>query len=117
MSGAGTVVVVGSGAFGTAVSAVIALHGRSKVTLVGRNPSLMTDLRDMRTHDGALPGVPLPDQLEFSAEPDALCEADIVLFAMPSQAHTDAARHYGPYLSRDAVVVTCAKGFDRASGD
>jgi glycerol-3-phosphate dehydrogenase (NAD(P)+) len=26
----------------------------------------------------------------------------------------DAARHYGPYLSRDAAVVVCAKGLDRS---
>jgi glycerol-3-phosphate dehydrogenase (NAD(P)+) len=39
-----------------------------------------------------------------------------VLFAMPSQAQADAARHYGPYLAKDAVVVTCAKGIDRSSG-
>src|SRR5690606_14773553 len=93
------------------------LQKRSNVTLIGRSPSLMSDLRNMRTHDAALPGVPLPDALKFSAEPDAIGEAGIVLFAMPSQSQLDAARHYRPYLTDDAVVVTCAQGIDRASGD
>ncbi|CAD7023149.1 NAD(P)-dependent glycerol-3-phosphate dehydrogenase [Pseudorhizobium halotolerans] len=110
------VVVIGAGAFGTALAAVMALQDRLKVTLVGRNPALMIDLRDLRIHDGALPGVPLPDALEFSAEPDAISEADIVLFAMPSQTQADAACHYAPYLKHDAAVVTCAKGLERASG-
>ncbi|CDZ27124.1 NAD(P)H-dependent glycerol-3-phosphate dehydrogenase [Neorhizobium galegae] len=110
------IVVIGAGAFGTALAAVISLEGRHPVTLIGRDPSLMSDLRDDRVHDAVLPGVPLPDALEFSAEPDAIGEASLVLFAMPSQAQADAARHYGPYLAEGAVVVTCAKGIDRSSG-
>ena len=116
MSAAERIVVVGAGAFGTALAAVVALEGKSPVTLIGRDPALMSELRDDRVHDEALPGVPLPDALEFSAEPDALEDASIVLFAMPSQAHADAAKHYGPYLPSDALVVTCAKGIDRTSG-
>ncbi|KKX27769.1 NAD(P)H-dependent glycerol-3-phosphate dehydrogenase [Rhizobium sp. LC145] len=116
MSAAERIVVVGAGAFGTALAAVVALENRFSVTLIGRDPALMSDLREDRVHDAALPGVPLPDSLEFSAEPDAIEDASIVLFAMPSQAHADAGKHYGPYLGKDAVVVTCAKGIDRASG-
>lgn len=108
--------VIGAGAFGTALATVMALEGRSAVTLIGRDEALMTDLRNDRVHDAALPGVQLPDSLEFSAEPDALADADIVLFAMPAQAHDDAARHYGPYLRKDAIVVTCAKGIERSTG-
>jgi glycerol-3-phosphate dehydrogenase (NAD(P)+) len=110
------IVVIGAGAFGTALAAVIALEGRYPVTLIGRNTGLMADLRSDRVHDAALPGVQLPDALKFSAEPDAVSDASIVLFAMPSQAQSDAARHYGPYLAEDAAVVTCAKGIDRMSG-
>ncbi|AYG60819.1 NAD(P)H-dependent glycerol-3-phosphate dehydrogenase [Rhizobium jaguaris] len=111
------IAVVGAGAFGTALAAVITLTGKSQVTLVGRNAALMADLRADRMHDTALPGIDLPDSLQFSAEPDAISSAGIVLFAMPSQAQADAARHYGPYLAQDAVVVTCAKGIDKVSGD
>ncbi|MGY5809743.1 NAD(P)H-dependent glycerol-3-phosphate dehydrogenase [Rhizobium sp. LEGMi198b] len=117
MSDSERIAVVGAGAFGTALAAVIALTGKSQVTLVGRKAALMADLRDDRLHDTALPGIELPDSLQFSAEPDAISDAGIVLFAMPSQAQADAARHYGPYLAEDAVVVTCAKGIDKVSGD
>ena len=116
MSATATIVVIGAGAFGTALATIMALESRSSVTLIGRNTALMSDLRDMRMHDAVLPGVPLADALQFSAEPDAISEAGIVLFAMPSQSHADAARYYGPYLARDAAVVTCAKGLDRTSG-
>jgi glycerol-3-phosphate dehydrogenase (NAD(P)+) len=110
------IAVIGAGAFGTALAVVMALENRCPVTLIGRNTALMKDLRDDRVHEAALPGVPLPDALQFSAEPDSLSDVSLVLFAMPSQAQADAARQYGPYLAKDAVVVTCAKGIDRASG-
>ena len=110
------IAVIGAGAFGTALAAVIALAGRSAVTLIGRDPALMADLASERLHDAALRGIALPEALEFSAEPDAIRQAGIVLFAMPSQAQADAARHYGPYLAHDAVVVTCAKGIERSTG-
>ncbi|MEF0943255.1 NAD(P)H-dependent glycerol-3-phosphate dehydrogenase [Rhizobium sp. BR 362] len=117
MSGNERIAVIGAGAFGTALAAVIALTGKSQVTLVGRNAAVMADLSADRIHDAALPGIDLPDSLQFSAEPDAVSDASIVLFAMPSQAQADAARQYGPYLAEDAVVVTCAKGIDKVSGD
>ena len=110
------IAVIGAGAFGTALAAVIALAGRSAVTLIGRDLALMADLASERLHDAVLPGIALPEALEFSAEPDAIRRAGIVLFAMPSQAQADAARHYGPYLAHDAVVVTCAKGIERSTG-
>ncbi|CAN7326146.1 NAD(P)-dependent glycerol-3-phosphate dehydrogenase [Rhizobium sp. LjRoot30] len=110
------IVVIGAGAFGTALAAVIAQAGRAGVTLLGRDVSLMADLRADGVHDAALPGIELPDSLLYSAEPDVLADATIVLFVMPSQAQADAAQQYGPYLAHDAVVVTCAKGIDRASG-
>ncbi|OEC97330.1 MULTISPECIES: NAD(P)H-dependent glycerol-3-phosphate dehydrogenase [unclassified Rhizobium] len=117
MSGNERIAVIGAGAFGTALAAVIALTGRSDVTLVGRKAGLMADLATDRMHDAVLPGIALPDSLKFSAEADAVSDAGIVLFAMPSQAQADAARHYGPYLAKDAIVVTCAKGIDKVSGD
>lgn len=110
------IAVVGSGAFGTALATVIALTGRNSAILVGRDPSLIEDLKAERLHDAVLPGIPLPETLEFSAEADAIGDAGIVLFAMPSQAQADAARQYGPYLAKDAVVVTCAKGIERQTG-
>jgi glycerol-3-phosphate dehydrogenase (NAD(P)+) len=113
MSGQHHIAVIGAGAFGTALATVMVLEGRSRVTLIGRDPSLMADLRNDHLHDAALPGVILPDGLNFSAEPDAVADADSVLFAMPSQAQADAAETYGPYLRADAAVVTCAKGIDR----
>lgn len=115
MSGRDKIVVIGSGAFGTALAAVVTLAGKAEVTLVGRDPSLIADLSAIGINDRALPGVRLPYDLRYSFEADSVCEADIVLLAMPSQAQADAAMTYGPYLKHGAIVITCAKGIDRAT--
>ncbi|MCX8999249.1 NAD(P)-dependent glycerol-3-phosphate dehydrogenase [Rhizobiaceae bacterium BDR2-2] len=109
------IVVVGAGAFGTALASVISTTGKAEVTLLGRNDATMRELAESRAHEEALPGIALPGTLSFSADPAVLNEAGTVLFAMPSQAQGEAARFYGPYLAQGAVVVTCAKGIDRAS--
>lgn len=111
------IAVIGAGAFGTALAAVIALTERNAVTLVGRDPELIAALQAEHLHDAVLPGIALPESLAFSAEPAAISDADIVLFAMPSQAQADAARQYRPYLQNNAIVVTCAKGIERTTGN
>ena len=44
MSGTDSIVVIGSGAFGTALAAVMAAEGRVATTLVGRDAALIADL-------------------------------------------------------------------------
>ncbi len=108
-------VVIGAGAFGTALATVIAGNGTLETILLGRDAARMADLKTLRRHEEALPGVDLHSDLRFSADPEVLAGADLVLFVMPSQAQAEAALLYGPLLKPDTVVVTCAKGIDRQS--
>ena len=107
------IAVIGAGAFGTALAAVIAQTGKAEVVLIGRDASVMADLAASRVHETALPGIRLPDTLTFSSRPKDLAGADIVLFAMPSQAQIAAAETYGPHLKPGAPVVICAKGIEK----
>ncbi len=108
-----SITVVGAGAFGTALAAVIAQTGKARTLLLGRDPSVMADLAQLRRHDAALPGIVLPPGLDYSAKAEDLASADIVLFAMPSQAQIAAAETYGPYLKPGVPVVICAKGIEK----
>ncbi len=53
---------------------------------------------------------------KHSADAAVLGDAEIVLFVMPSQAHREAARQYGPSINAAATIVTCAKGMEQATG-
>ncbi|WP_149739202.1 NAD(P)H-dependent glycerol-3-phosphate dehydrogenase [Rhizobium sp. RU20A] len=109
------IVVIGSGAFGTALASVAALTGRAPVTLLCRRPEVADTLTDSRLNERALPGTRLPDALAVSSDPAVLGRAGTVLFAMPSQAHAEAASVYGPYLRPGSVIVTCAKGLEKTT--
>ncbi|AJY47691.1 NAD(P)H-dependent glycerol-3-phosphate dehydrogenase [Martelella endophytica] len=116
MSKSKQTVVIGSGAFGTALAAVFAREGEDEVMLLGRNAPLIEELRKTRRHEAVLPGVDLPQALNFTIDPSVLQTADTVVMAVPAQAQRSAALYYAPYLNGDAVIVSAAKGIERASG-
>lgn len=110
------VVVVGAGAFGTALATVIAETGDSRVSLLARRAETAAEIVATRQNAAALPGITLSSALEVSAEHAVLQDAGIVLFAMPSQAQRAAARDLASHLADRAAVIVCAKGMEKASG-
>ena len=115
MNGREKIVVVGSGAFGTALAAVAALSGKADVTLLCRRQAQMEALSATRINEKGLPGIVLPDNLAFAIDGAVLEAATIVLFVMPSQEQANAARGLAVHLHRRQSIVTCAKGIDKSS--
>lgn len=109
------IVVVGSGAFGTALAAVAALSGKADVTLLCRRQQQMEALRATRINETGLPGITLPENLRFEVGGAVLEDATIVLFVMPSQEQASAARGLAVHLHQGQLIVTCAKGIDKSS--
>lgn len=116
MSARPHVVVVGAGAFGTALATVVAETGDSRVTLLARRPETVEEILSTRHNEGVLPKIVLSAALEVTTDPAVLEDAPIVLFAMPSQAQRQAARDLSGHIAQAAAVVVCAKGLEKASG-
>lgn len=116
MSDTRKIVVVGSGAFGTALAAVAAQTGKAQVTLMARTRLLAETLTETGRNEAALPGIQLPKTLQYTTDPACLNDADIILFAMPSQAQREAARRHAPDMKAGAAIVICAKGIEQATG-
>ncbi len=116
MSGNSKIVVIGAGAFGTALAAVAAARANADVTLLARREEKAEECRRTGRNEAALPGISLPAGLEFSADTTVLADAGIVLFVMPSQEHRAAARSYGACIGAGATIVTCAKGLEQSTG-
>jgi glycerol-3-phosphate dehydrogenase (NAD(P)+) len=111
------IVVVGAGAFGTALAAAAAISDNADVTLLCRDPAQAAELGATRTNARNLPGIQLPESIGYSSDPGVLETASVVLLVMPSQAQRGAARDLAPHLSHQQSIVTCAKGIDKATGD
>ena len=82
-AGPARVAVVGAGAWGTTLAAILAQ--REPVTLLCHSPETAARIRDERRNEARLPGIDLPANLRATADPAALAEAtDLVVFAVPS---------------------------------
>lgn len=107
-------VVVGSGAWGTALAMVLVKNGHH-VTLWSRREEQTNLLRTTRENP-RLTGVTLPEELHYSSSLDCLADADLVVLATPSIGVRETARSIRPHLKKDAVVVSVTKGIEPGTG-
>ncbi|MBI2286771.1 MAG: NAD(P)-dependent glycerol-3-phosphate dehydrogenase [Nitrosomonadales bacterium] len=79
------ITVIGAGAWGTALA--ISLAASHRVTLWARDAAQIEAMRATRRNQRYLPDIPLPDNLELSADfSAALGEVELAIIAVPSAA-------------------------------
>lgn len=108
-------VVLGSGAWGTALSIHLLRIGHT-VTLVSRRLEQATEMASSRENKDYLPGVHLPEELQLGHEIlPTIMEADVVLFACPAKGLRDLAEKVAGLTdttwSLSAAIAVC-KGLD-----
>ena len=107
--------VVGAGSWGTALAQSLSATV-SEVSLWARSASVAETLRSTRRHPWALEGVMLRDAVRVEAGLGAcVAGAEIVFLAVPSHGMREIATAVRPFAG-DAIVVSCAKGFEVESG-
>ena len=111
----GRVVVIGAGAWGTAL-AITAARAGNDVTLVARDAERAAALEQHRENTTHLPGIGLPVQMQFSSSLTAVFDGDIVVLAVPAQATREIARQLAVTLLPATPLVLTAKGFERDTG-
>jgi len=109
------IAVLGAGAFGTALAAVLAGAGRD-VVLIGRDAAAIAEVGRDGENARRLPGVALPESLRASADLGEIGRADLVLFAAPAQETRALGSAVRPHLGPAATLVACAKGLERGGG-
>ncbi len=107
--------VVGAGAWGTALGAVLVRTGAGAVTLWARRPDVADTINRTHRNPELLPDVDLPPELRATA---ALREAaaDVLLIAVPAQHVRTVLALMSRSVRPDAALVLCAKGIERTSG-
>jgi glycerol-3-phosphate dehydrogenase (NAD(P)+) len=105
------VAVLGAGAWGTAIAAVLA--ARLPVSLWAQRPEHAQAIAAARRNERYLPGIDLPAGVAPTAElPQALSGAALVLVATPVAGLRDVVRR----VDRAAPLVWLCKGFEEGSG-
>jgi glycerol-3-phosphate dehydrogenase (NAD(P)+) len=109
------VVVVGAGAWGTALAAVLAGAGKN-VTLWSFEPDVVKQIQDGHENRTYLRGVPLPPSLRASGDlAQSVQDADFVVSVTPSQFVRSVMGGAAKSLAADAVVVSASKGIETSS--
>jgi glycerol-3-phosphate dehydrogenase (NAD(P)+) len=110
-----TVAVVGGGSWGTALAIHLSRIGHD-VRLWARDAELVREMRERRVNARYLPEACFPERLTPAAHvEEALAQAAIVVFAVPSRGLRAVTRQAAGFLHPDAVLVSASKGLETES--
>ncbi len=103
-------VVVGGGAWGTALAIRLQKNGHD-VTLWTFEKELVDEMRQTRRNP-RLPGAYLPEGLQISDDYGSARGCQMVVIACPSFPIRSVCKGVAPYIDEDAVVVSVVKGIE-----
>jgi glycerol-3-phosphate dehydrogenase (NAD(P)+) len=109
------VAVIGAGSWGTALALLLAEKGHP-VRLWAHGEKNYRELADNRENLTYLPGYPLPANLTPTRDlAEAVHGVSLVLSVAPSHAVRDVMSQAGPYIPREAIVISASKGIENDS--
>lgn len=106
--------VLGSGGWGTAIAVMLFKNGHS-VKLWSYQKSECEDLKLYKENKPYLPGIILPDGIEFTCDLSLCADADVVVTATPSHAVRQTAKSFAPFAKDGTVVLNISKGIEEES--
>lgn len=107
------VAVMGAGSWGTTLAKVFADAG-NEVRLWARRAELAETINTRHENPDYLPDLPLPESIQATTDPaQALGDASIVIFGVPSQTLRANLEDWAPLLPQDATVVSISKGVEK----
>ena len=106
------IVVLGSGAWGTAI--VLALHRRGghQITLWAHSPEFAQEIVTAGENTLFLPGFPIPPGVAVTGDCAAVHDAEIVVSVVPSEFLRPALGRLRPHLRSGQIVVSATKGVE-----
>lgn len=113
MAGGPQVAVVGAGAWGTTLAALLAR--REPALLVCHRAEVAEAINETHRNERRLPGIDLPEDLVATADVAAIADADLVIFAVPSSHLRAVVGTAAPHIGPSADVLSVVKGIEAGS--
>ncbi len=110
-----TIGVIGGGAWGTALSTVIARAGYS-VFLWAREVAVRDSITYEHENVQFLPGISLSANINATDDPKMFTEVDLIFVATPAQHLRSILSKFVRYLKSDSTIVICTKGIEIETG-
>jgi len=106
------VAVIGAGSWGTALAKVLHTNG-SQVTVWSIVEAEIAMLRERHEHVDKLPGVKLPEDMEFTTDlKTAVEDKEYLILAVPSVFTRSTAKSMAPFVKAGQIIVCVAKGIE-----
>jgi glycerol-3-phosphate dehydrogenase (NAD(P)+) len=112
-----SVAILGNGSFGMAIAKLLAAK-TGKIRLIGRNPKTAAALEAARRSPHYLAGISLDANVRSSSDLRDALNQPLVIFAVPTSATRAMAQKLAEMdLPPTTVILSCAKGIEKDSGD
>jgi len=106
------IVVLGSGAWGTAIALSLDRRGGHQITLWAHTTELASQILDAGENSQFLPGFPIPSRIAVTADCAAITAADIVVSVIPSEFLHATFVRIRYHLRRGQFLVSATKGLE-----
>jgi glycerol-3-phosphate dehydrogenase (NAD(P)+) len=106
------IVVLGSGAWGTALCLSLLRRGGHQITLWAHSPEAAQEIVDAGENKLFLPGFPLPASLAITGDCAIVREAEIVVSVIPSEFLRATFARLGPHLRQGQIILSATKGIE-----
>jgi glycerol-3-phosphate dehydrogenase (NAD(P)+) len=106
------IIVLGSGAWGTAIALSLVRRGGHQVTLWAHSTEAAREIVDAGENLEFFPGFRLPEELAVTGDCVFVADAEIVVSVVPSEFLRATMRRISPYLHFGQMVVSATKGVE-----
>jgi glycerol-3-phosphate dehydrogenase (NAD(P)+) len=109
--------ILGTGSFGTALAVLLAPRLR-QLLLIGRDAAVVDSINNRRRNPRYLSQIALPDHVTASVRLADALDHPLVIFGVPTAATRQVATDLAALgLPASTVLLSCAKGIERDSGE
>ncbi len=107
--------IIGAGSWGIALGRLLACNGH-KVTVWSILPDEIDMLKTKHEHTEKLPGVKLPDDMEYTTDLKETCtDKDVLVLAVPSPYIRKTSASMKEYIKDGQIIVNVAKGVEEST--
>lgn len=107
--------IIGAGSWGCALAVLLHNNG-NRITVWSIMEDEINMLRNEHEHKDKLPGVILPDDMEFTTDlKEAAAGKDVLVLAVPSPFTRATSAKMAPYIGDGQKIINVAKGIEEAT--
>ncbi len=107
--------VIGAGSWGTALARLLSVNGH-EVTVWSILEDEIRMLEENHEHLTKLPGVKLPETIQFTTDLEAAVKGrDLLVLAVPSPFTRSTSKSMAPFVGQGQLIVSVAKGIEEST--